>query len=153
MFWVRYPLQWRHMSIITSNITGRWTVCPSVSLGQHQGKHESPCYRPRMRENHWWPLDSPHKGPVTRKAFPWHEIITVGKHIWCFSYIIALLRYEERWLPLNNRGQSKYTLSASCTQPIKQNVVSIQQLNKQKSSARACYLKVIVVLASFFDMI
>ena len=26
---------------------------------------------------HWWPMDSPHKGPVTREAFPCHYIILV----------------------------------------------------------------------------
>ena len=31
-----------------------------------------------MRENHWWPVDSPNKRSVTRKAFPmvWHHHVT-----------------------------------------------------------------------------
>ena len=29
-----------------------------------------------MRIHHRWPMDSPHKGPVMRKAFSYHDVIT-----------------------------------------------------------------------------
>ena len=29
-----------------------------------------------VRGIHWWPVDSPHKGPVIQKASPYHDIIT-----------------------------------------------------------------------------
>ena len=28
-----------------------------------------------VRGIHWWPVKSPHKGPVTRKMFPFHDVI------------------------------------------------------------------------------
>ena len=31
-------------------------------------------YWPFVRVNHPWPVDSPHKGPVTRKKFPFHDV-------------------------------------------------------------------------------
>ena len=27
--------------------------------------------------NHWWPVESPHKGPVTRKMFPFDDVIVI----------------------------------------------------------------------------
>ena len=28
--------------------------------------------------DHWWPVNSPHKGPVTRKMFPFDDVIMIG---------------------------------------------------------------------------
>ena len=32
-----------------------------------------------MRGIHWWPVNSPHKGPVTRKTFPFDYVIMLSK--------------------------------------------------------------------------
>ena len=35
---------------------------------------------------HWWPVNSPHKGPVTRKIFPFDDVIIVMKwSLVCFQ--------------------------------------------------------------------
>ena len=39
----------------------------------------------QMKENtkaprHWWPVDSPHKRPVTRKMFPFDDVIMLYKN-------------------------------------------------------------------------
>ena len=41
----------------------------------NQRKHQNLRYRPLVRKIHWWPVDSPHKGKVTRKTFPWNDVI------------------------------------------------------------------------------
>ena len=61
------PLQWRHNEHhgMVSQITSIWTVCSVVCSGTLQRKHQSSF----VRGIHRWLLDSPHKGPVTRKCF------------------------------------------------------------------------------------
>ena len=84
------------LSIMASRITDNSTVC----LGLHKRKHQSMCYRPFVRGIHRWPMDSPHKGPVTRKAFLWYDVIMglvlfgcvitsyrAIKRIWCAGYL------------------------------------------------------------------
>ena len=47
-----------HMSIMACQITVKWTVCSTVCLGQHQIKHESPCFGSFARRGiHRWMLD------------------------------------------------------------------------------------------------
>ena len=57
-----------------SQITSDSTVYSNICWSKHQRKHQSPCYRPFVMGIHRWPVDSPHKGPVTRKAFPLHDV-------------------------------------------------------------------------------
>ena len=44
----------------------------------HQRKHQSSASLAFARGIHRWPVDSPHKVPVTRKMFPLDEVITKG---------------------------------------------------------------------------
>ena len=39
-----YLLQWRHMKVMLSHITGKPTVCPTVCLGYHERKIQNPRY-------------------------------------------------------------------------------------------------------------
>ena len=56
--------------------------------------------------NHRWPVDSPHKGPVTRKLFPFDDVIMIPCY-WChqnnLSWIVPLLgtKYELYFFPRN----------------------------------------------------
>ena len=40
-------------------------------------RHQSPHYWPFVRGIHRWPVNSPHKGPVTRKKLPFDDVIMV----------------------------------------------------------------------------
>ena len=40
-----------------------------------QRKHQSSASLAFARGIHWWPVNSPHKGPLTRKRFPFDDII------------------------------------------------------------------------------
>ena len=58
---------------MVSQITSNSTVCSTVFSVWPQ----SPCYWPYVRGIHRWPVDSPHKGSVTRKTFPFHDVIVM----------------------------------------------------------------------------
>ena len=47
----------------------------SVCWGADQRKHQSSASSAFVREIHRWPLDSPHKRPVSRKMFPFDDVI------------------------------------------------------------------------------
>ena len=63
------------MSAMASQVTGVSIVCLIVCSGVDQRKHRSSASRAFVRGIHRWPEDSPHKGSVTRKMFPFDEVI------------------------------------------------------------------------------
>ena len=72
--------QKRHYSdvIITtkaSQITGLSIVSSAVCSGVYQRKLQSSAPMAFVKGIHWWPVDSPHKGPVTWKMFPIEDVI------------------------------------------------------------------------------
>ena len=58
------------MSAVASQITSVSIVCSTVGSGTNQRKHQSSVSLAFVRGIHWWPVNSAHKGPVTRKMFP-----------------------------------------------------------------------------------
>ena len=67
------------MSAMTSQITGVSMVCSTVCSGADWGKHQSSALLAFVTGFHRWPMNSPHKGPVTRKMFPFDDVIMWGK--------------------------------------------------------------------------
>ena len=63
------------MSAMASQITGVSIVCTTVCSGADQRKHQSSGSLAFVRGIHRRPLNSPHKGPVTRKMFPFNDVI------------------------------------------------------------------------------
>ena len=63
------------MSTTTSEITCLTIVYSTVYLGADQRKHQSSASLAFARGIHRWPVDSPHKGPVTRKMFSFDDVI------------------------------------------------------------------------------
>ena len=57
-----------------NNFTGNSTVYPTVCLGAHK-KHKSSASLAIVRGINRWPVDSPYNGPVTRKMFPFDDVI------------------------------------------------------------------------------
>ena len=57
------------MSAIASQMTSRMIVYSTVYSGPDQRKHQSSASLAFVRGIHRWPVNSPHKGPVTRKCF------------------------------------------------------------------------------------
>ena len=63
------------MGTMASQITSRTIVCSTVYLGTDQRKHQSSASLAFVRGIHQWLVNSPHKGPVTRKMFPFDDVI------------------------------------------------------------------------------
>ena len=63
------------MSAMTSQITSLTIVYWTYYSGADQRKHQSSASRAFVRGIHWWPVNSPHKRPVTRKLLPFDDVI------------------------------------------------------------------------------
>ena len=62
-----------------AQITSLTTVYSTVYSGADQRKHQSSASLAVVRGIHRWPMNSPHKGPVTRKMFPFDDVIMLNK--------------------------------------------------------------------------
>ena len=65
------------MSEIASQITSLTIVYSTVLSGADQSKHQSSASLAFVWEIHRWPVNFPHKWPVTRKIFPFDDVIMV----------------------------------------------------------------------------
>ena len=63
------------MIAMASLITSLTIVYSTVYSGADQRKHQSSASLAFAREIHRWPVNSPLKGPVTRKMFPFDDVI------------------------------------------------------------------------------
>ena len=63
------------MSTMPSQIASLAIVYSTVCSGADERKHQSSVSLAFMRGIHRWPVNSPHKGPVTRKMFPFDDVI------------------------------------------------------------------------------
>ena len=68
-------LQWRHNERDGVSITSLTIVYSTVYSGVDQRKHQNSESLAFVREINRWPVNSPHKGPVTRKMFPFEDVI------------------------------------------------------------------------------
>ena len=82
-----------------SEIIMGWTAPQITSLtivsqpfiqGADQTNHQSSASLAFVREIHQWPMNSPHKGSVTRKMFPFDDVI---------MYINIYIYMQTRWWP------------------------------------------------------
>ena len=64
------------MSAMASQINGVHIVYSTVCSETYQGKHQSSASLAFVRGIHRWPVNSSHKGPVTRKMCPFDDVIT-----------------------------------------------------------------------------
>ena len=63
------------MSAMASQITSLTIVYSSIYSAADQRKHQSSVSLAFVRGIHRSPVNSPHKGPVTRKMFPFDDVI------------------------------------------------------------------------------
>ena len=76
------------MSEIASQITSLTIVYSTVHSGADQSKHQSSASLAFVWEIHRWPVNFPYKWPVTRKIFPFDDVIM--RHISEFLVHVAL---------------------------------------------------------------
>ena len=65
------------MSAMLSQVIEISGVCSTVGLGADQRKHQIAASLAFVRGIHRWSVVSPHKGPVTRKMFPFYDVSCV----------------------------------------------------------------------------
>ena len=63
------------MRSMASQITTLTIVCSTVYSGADKGKHPSSASLAFVRGFQRWPMNSPHKGPVTQKMFSFDDVI------------------------------------------------------------------------------
>ena len=82
------------MSVMASQITSLTIIYSTVYSGEDQRKHQSSASLAFMRGIHRWPVNSPHKGPVTRKMFPFDDVIMA---MCVITYSAAMEVIMHRW--------------------------------------------------------
>ena len=85
VYWLRYLCRSRWsmnnhysdviMDAMTSQVTSLTIVYSAVYRGADQRKHHSSASLAFVRGTHRWPVNSQHKLPVTRKMFPFDDVI------------------------------------------------------------------------------
>ena len=66
------------MSAMESQLISLTIVYSTVYSGADQRKHQSSPSLAFVRGIHRWPVNYPHKGPVTRKLFPFDDVIMIN---------------------------------------------------------------------------
>ena len=88
------------MGAMASQITSITTVYSTVFSGADQRKLQSSTSLAVVRGIHWWPVNSLHKWPGTRKMFPFDDVIMFNEH----CVINMLYLRITRNTPLNSLG-------------------------------------------------
>ena len=65
------------MGVLACQVTSLTIVYSTFHSGADQRKHQSSASLAFVRGIHHWTVKSPHKGPVTRKMFPFDDVIMV----------------------------------------------------------------------------
>ena len=92
------------MGVIASQITSPTIVYSTVYSGADQRKYQSSASLAFVLGIHRWPVNSPHKGPATRKMFPFDDVI---------------MKYAQRTYPcLTSHRRSRHLGSLSPQGPV-----------------------------------
>ena len=89
--WSMRWIWWFHynhviMGVIASQINRLTIVYSTVYSGADQRKHESSASLAFVRGIHRGPVNSPHKWPVTRKIFPFDDVISqIAIRVFCLD--------------------------------------------------------------------
>ena len=80
------------MTMLASQITSLPVVCSIVYSDVNQRKHQSSASLAFVREIHRGPVNFPHKWPVTRKMFPFDDVIMMldTQYIYVCNCLILL---------------------------------------------------------------
>ena len=79
-----YSMRHHNSDVIISAMasqSGVSIVCSIVWSGTDQWKHQSYTPLAFVKGIHRWPVDSPHKGPVTSKMFLFDDVIMASFHV------------------------------------------------------------------------
>ena len=87
------------MGAIASQITSLTVVYSTVYSHANQRKHQSSASLAFVWGNSPGPVNSPHKGPVTRKMFPFDDVIMYNQspHHWTISTETNCFSWHHAW--------------------------------------------------------
>ena len=131
----KYSLQWRHNGCDGVSNHQPHHFYSTVYSGADQRKHQSSASLAFVCGIHRWPVNSAHKWPVTRKKFPFHDVIMswVSRHSltrYCRHFdeiFIRLHRKLSKWqllvqtmMEISSKWQHfRYSVVCSCgTYPV-----------------------------------
>ena len=104
------------MSAIASQISGFSIVCPNVDSGTDQRNHQSSASLAFVRGFHRSPVNSQHKRPVSRKMFPFDDVIMGSSFgVYCMCYLLCCMHAHgilgvdctDTWAWMNNHMPCK----------------------------------------------
>ena len=101
---VNFSLQWRHNEHDASQITSLTIVYSTVYPDADQRKYQSSASLAFVWVIHRWPVNSPHKWPVTRKMFPFDDVIMVTNSAPKYTTVVS-------WAKVRNKSWPKYFFS------------------------------------------
>ena len=119
------------MSAMASQITSLTVVYSTVYSGADQRKHQNSASLAFVRGIHRSPVNSPYKTPVTRKMFPFDDVIMAWKHFppyWHF--VTGIHRDTKLWCFLWRQPEYGYIRHSWHEADIP---VPIKLLNKQSN--------------------
>ena len=105
---------------IASQISTLASVYSAVYSGADQRKHQSCAWLAFVRGFHRGPVNSPHKWPVTRKMFPFDDVIMMARHIpffvfwcacgtwWLLPIVTGFELYYYAWNIVSSHGIARY---------------------------------------------
>ena len=91
------------MSTMASQTTSFMIVYPTIYSGADQRKHQSSASLAFVGGIHRWPVNYPHKGPVTRKMFSFEDVIML--ELCLFRNLSAGLEGRSNLLVCNVRSR------------------------------------------------
>ena len=98
---------------MSSQITSLTIVYSTVLSGADQRKHQSSASLAFVREIHRSPMNSQHKRPVTRKMFPFDDVIMLLKQA-CSNIMMADIRNKNNVFSVNQfNGYEKFVFLKS----------------------------------------
>ena len=100
------------ISVMASQITSLAVVHSTAYTGADKRKHQSSTSLAFERGIHRWPVNSSHKGPVTRKMVPFDDVImSFSPQVrWVTMTTIESLRWMmlETWLPTETLTHQRF---------------------------------------------
>ena len=89
------------VSVMVSQITSVSIVYVRVCSGANQRKHQRSASPAFVRGIYRLPVNSPHKGTLTRKMFPFDDVImwhdSKLKRVWLNTVLVALFVFVDLW--------------------------------------------------------
>ena len=86
------------MSAVVSQITGVYIVYSAICPCVDQRKHHRSASLDFVRGIDRWPVNSPHKGTVTRQMFPFDDVIMLSWFLLpCLHWVSCMALWHEGW--------------------------------------------------------